>query len=104
MTDVSEEDIGLMRRQGDLADFIRAEVTRARNDCARRRAQVLAHPDLADRLTIAPLNYATAQAWTGYLPPERWNGRHNNSPTRTALVALISEAAQRAHTRYGAAA
>ncbi|MER7174214.1 hypothetical protein [Streptomyces mesophilus] len=104
MTAVSEEDIGLMRRQGDLADFIRAEVTRARDDCDRRRAQVLSHPDLAGRLRTAPFNYPTPHAWTGYLPPDQWNGHRNSSPARTALIALISEAAQRAHTRYGAAA
>lgn len=60
------------------------------------RDLVLAHPDLAQRLTEQPLNYATPQQWTGFVPPEQWGGRRNASPVRDALVEIVAEARRRA--------
>ncbi len=45
---------------------IRAE---ARAAAAERRRRVLAHPDLAQRLTQQPLNFSSPGRWTGYVPP-----------------------------------
>lgn len=81
-----------------------------------RRARVLAHPDLARRLTQPPLSYKRPEQWNGYIAPRllaedacsscsnysrgRCPGHHvakvNDSPRRAALVAIAREAAERA--------
>lgn len=66
-----------------------------REEIAARRAAVLAHPDLAARLTREPIGYARADQWNGYIPPETYNGSHNRSPRRTALLELVTEARAR---------
>lgn len=58
----------------------------------RRRALVLRHPEVARRLTRPPLDYARPEQWTGYIPPESWNGEHNDSPRRAALLDIIAAA------------
>lgn len=66
-----------------------------------RRAAVLAHPDLAERLTQPPLSYAKAEQWNGGIPPkhspEDAGGRvkPNDSPRRAALVEICEEAHRR---------
>lgn len=64
----------------------------ARAECDARRARVLAHADLAARLTEPPLSYTQPQQWTGYVPPRTWGERLNTSPQRAALVEICTEA------------
>jgi hypothetical protein len=59
------------------------------------RAMVLAHPDLAERLTQPPLSYQRPEQWNGFVPPDTFNGQHNDSPRRAALVAIVAEAESR---------
>lgn len=59
------------------------------------REAVLAHPDLAQRLTEPPLGYARPQQWNGFVPPETFNGTRNDSPRRAALVELVEQARAR---------
>jgi hypothetical protein len=59
------------------------------------REAVLAHPDLAERLTQPPLDYAQPSQWNGFVPPEQFNGQNNDSPRRAALVAIVDEALTR---------
>jgi hypothetical protein len=62
---------------------------------AERRARVLAHPDLAELLTVREVGYARPEQWTGYIPPATWNGEHNDSPRRATLTAIAAEAMRR---------
>lgn len=66
-----------------------------REDAEANRAAVLAHPDLAARLTQAPLEYAHPGQWNGFVPPAQFNEALNTSPRRQALVEIVTEA----HTR-----
>jgi hypothetical protein len=59
------------------------------------RDVVLAYPDLAKRLTDSPLDYERPEQWNGFVPPAEFNGVHNDSPRRAALVAIVEEARQR---------
>jgi hypothetical protein len=68
----------------------------AKTRTAANRAAVLAHPDLAEKLTEPPLGYAVAEQWNGGIPAETFNGGHNDSPRRAALAAIVEEAMQRA--------
>lgn len=67
----------------------------AREQAAQRRARVLAHADLADRLTAPPLGYARPEQWNGYVPPATWQEARNGSARRAALVELCAEALRR---------
>lgn len=84
---------------------------------ALRRESVLKYPDLARALTEPPLGFRRPEEWNGYIPPGAMpqdacpqcrndpgrrgcrNPMHtaplNNSPRRTALVALVEEASRR---------
>jgi hypothetical protein len=64
---------------------------------AERRARVLQHPDLAELLTRPEVGYARPDQWTGYIPPEMWCEKRNDSPRRAALVAIATEAKAREH-------
>lgn len=67
----------------------------------RARAAVLAHPDLAERLTMTPLNYAKPEQWNGGIPPKYTpedasrRVEPNDSPRRAALLAIVEEAMSR---------
>lgn len=98
------DDIAAMRRDGDLRDYLRSLREGAAADCARRRALVLRHPDLAARLTEPPLTHTTPEAWTGHIPPATFNGAPNNTPARNALLALVTEAEHRTTQPRGAVA
>lgn len=65
------------------------------SDAATNRRAVLGHHDLAAKLTQPPLDYALADQWNGFVPPELWNGQVNDSPRRAALVELVDEALRR---------
>lgn len=60
-----------------------------------RRRTVLAYADLADRLLEHPLSYRYPSQWTGFIPPEMWQGQPNRAPRRDALVAIYAEACAR---------
>ena len=92
MNEPTEWDIHDLRGQGDLIAYLTAARQRAVADCKRRRARVLADPELAAQLTDV-LRLANAAQWSGYVPPERdGNGWPNNSPIRIALAGLVAAA------------
>ncbi len=60
------------------------------------REAVLAHPDLAERLTQQPIGYVRPDQWNGFVPPETFPDKVlNDSPRRAALVAIVDEALAR---------
>jgi hypothetical protein len=63
--------------------------------CAERRRLVLAHPDLAARLTRLPLAYTAPGQWTGFVPPRVWRDQLNTDPRRLALAGICAEALHR---------
>lgn len=67
----------------------------AREDADANRSAVLAHPDLAARLTQAPLEYTRPEQWNGFVPPAQANEALNTSPRRQVLAEIVTEA----HTR-----
>jgi hypothetical protein len=83
------------------------ECHKARQEHLRRnrdyKARVLAHPDIAARLTEPPMRYTRPDQWSGYIPPQ-WiagagdnpaEGRLNTSPYRAQLVDIMTELVQR---------
>jgi hypothetical protein len=55
--------------RGSRLHTVGTQILRAHTTNQQRRASVLAHPDLAARLTQPPLNYARPDQWNGYIPP-----------------------------------
>lgn len=92
---VDETDVAAMRKEGDLVDFIKLGLRQGRTQAAQRRALILRHPDLAQKLTEQPINCPTPELWDGALPPEMWREERNDSPRRPAILALITEATRR---------
>ena len=98
---LTEQDVRELRRQGDLIALMKQARAAAHAENTRRRALVLRHPDLAERLTQPPISHTTPQHWTGYVPPEYdapsvGGGQPiNTSPARRALAALVAEAEAR---------
>jgi len=78
-----------------LANLVRTTGTAAGELVAERRKLVLAHPDLAVRLTEEPIGYERPEQWTGYVPPLIWNGELNDSARRAALAEICAEALRR---------
>src|SRR5262245_5922729 len=75
-------------------------VAQALENNRRRRARVLAHPDIAKRLTELPLSYAQPEQWSGYIPPATQLDRDGieapyDSPRRDALNAILLAVNQR---------
>jgi hypothetical protein len=68
---------------------------------------IMRYKDIAAKLCAPPLNYDRPEQWHGYIPPaydpERIDGVTplNDSPRRTALLALLEEAAERADAERG---
>ncbi|MGW7001339.1 hypothetical protein ACWGCW_00580 [Streptomyces sp. NPDC054933] len=94
---LSEDDVRAMRQQNDLKAFIAQHLRDAKTANAHRRGMVLAHRDLAAKLTAPPLEFPTPEAWTGFVPPATTcTGAINTAPTRAALVAIVAEAERRA--------
>jgi hypothetical protein len=105
---VSEEHVREVRAQGDLKAMLTAARTYGTDVAVCNRRLVLAHPDLAQKLTEAPCRFATPEMWTGYIGPKWIEGRFgeavlNDSPYRAQLAGLVAEAEQR-HTRKDTAA
>ncbi|MGW1121095.1 hypothetical protein ACWD5B_28960 [Streptomyces tanashiensis] len=99
MTDIDVRDIAALRQQGDLGEFLRqARETEAAANAARKRL-VYRHPDLIDKLRLLGQD-----PWNGRIPPAEWSGAINTSPIRVALLAIVTEAEQRAAGQQQAAA
>lgn len=70
---------------------------------------IMRYPDIRAKLCDPPLGYQRPEQWHGYIPPaycaEDVDGvtRLNDSPRRTALLALLEEAAERADAETGGA-
>jgi dihydroorotase len=93
---ISEDDVRALRQEKDLGRFIRDEKRAAMTRNAHRRGLVLAHADLAAKLTEQPLNFSQPERWTGFIPPATLcTGALNTSPVRPALLALVYAAEQR---------
>jgi hypothetical protein len=60
--------------------------------CQAERERVLRHPDIAKRLCDPPLRYSRPEVWNGFVPPETWQGRHNDAPQRAQLLEIITAA------------
>lgn len=100
MSDLTEADVTAMRQQKDLAAFIKQAGREAAARCAARRALITRHPDLAEQVA----RILGHPHWNGYVAPERdATGRLNDSPIRRRLVAVLTEAEQRATTARSAA-
>ena len=69
-----------------------AALTASEAECAARRAVVLADPDIASRLRDRPLGYRHAEQWTGFVPPETFNGARNQTWEREALAGIVADA------------
>jgi hypothetical protein len=65
------------------------------------RDRVLRHPDIAARLCDPPLRYSRPENWTGYVPPETWQGKRNDAPQRTQLLDIITAAVKREKEAQG---
>jgi hypothetical protein len=95
--ELTEDDIRALQQQKDLGRFIRESLRAGASANTRRKQLVLAHDDLAEQLTQAPIALARADCWSGFMPPERLtDGRVNRSPVRTQLAELVAEAERRA--------
>jgi hypothetical protein len=90
-------------------------VAKSKRESQARRGRVLAHEDLAQRLTTPPLRLSSPRRWSGWIPPrtlaedacthcERDNrrcsglphrARVNDSPVRRQLVDIATEAMTR---------
>lgn len=100
-----------------VAQLWRQAVAKSKRESAARRARVLAHPDLARRLTDAPLGLSDPARWSGWIPPRTlaeeacvycqsgkgnpacrgWphRARVNDSPVRRQFVDIAAEAMRR---------
>lgn len=92
---LSLDDTRAMRKDGDLAAFIKHHMAVARTECARRRGLVLRHEDLAARLTQAPFRFSKPEGWNGFIPPAQWGQSINTDPSRRVLLELVAEAERR---------
>lgn len=79
--------------QGEARDLLSIAIAKAKEECAENRRRVLAHPDLAKRLTQPPIGMSSTDMWNGWIPPEKWREAHNGSPVRRALVKLMEDVA-----------
>lgn len=92
---LSLDDTRAMRKDGDLAAFIKQHMAVARSECAQRRGLVLRYDDLAARLTQAPFRFSKPEFWNGFVPPAQWGQSINSDPSRRVLLELIAEAERR---------
>jgi hypothetical protein len=92
----SDEDILAIRTQGDFVRLWKDTKQREQAKDDARKALVLQHEDLCQRLEQAH-GLSRAECWNGRIPPERLpSGLLNPSPIRTALLAIVAEAERRA--------
>jgi hypothetical protein len=93
--EISFDDVSALVAEGGLREVMTIACKQATADRLERRALVLRHPDLAQRLTQQPLNFTKPEHWNGAIPPETWREMPNDSPLRPALLELVAEAQQR---------
>lgn len=89
------DDSSVTPEQRSWRDLFGPAMAEARARSAERRIRVLAHPDLAARLTHRPLGYDDPHQWSGYVPPRTWHGKLNTAPQRQVLVDICAEALRR---------
>lgn len=82
----------------------------ARQQSVEQVKLIARYPDVRAKLCDPPLSYASPEQWHGYIPPA-YDAEHidgvtplNTSPVRTALLALLEEAAERADVEMRRAA
>lgn len=93
---LSEDDVRAMRQQSDLKQFILNGMRDGAARNAHQRTAILAHPDLAKKLTEPPISLARPEQWSGYIPPAvTCTNAINPSPVRAALWAIAAEAERR---------
>jgi hypothetical protein len=92
---LSLDDTKALRKDGDLAAFIKHHMAAARTEAAHRRGLVLRHPDLAAHLTEAPCRFSKPEFWNGFIPPAQWGQKINTEPSRRILLELVEEAERR---------
>jgi hypothetical protein len=92
---LSLDDTKALRKDGDLAAFIKHHMAAARTEAAHRRGLVLRHPDLAAQLTVAPCRFSKPEFWNGFIPPAQWGQKINTDPSRRVLLELVAEAERR---------
>lgn len=95
MKAISLDDARELIAEGSMREMIRISCAQATSARIARRALVLRHPDLAERLTQQPLNFTRPEHWNGAIPPETWREMPNDSPLRPALLQLVAEAEAR---------
>lgn len=87
-----------MTSQGQLGGWSQP-IREAAEAAAARRARVLAHPDIARRLTDPPLCYRNPEAWNGHVPPATIEGPagpvRNTSRMRLALISILTATQER---------
>ncbi|MGW0577330.1 hypothetical protein ACWD25_15435 [Streptomyces sp. NPDC002920] len=92
-------DARALMAENDAGRFIKHQMAAAQRAAAHRRALVLRHPDLAERLTQPPLRHTTPEHWNGYIPPTTdCTGAINTTACRPVLLALVAEAEARSAT------
>jgi hypothetical protein len=87
-----------VRTAGSRAKQVIDQAQRGLEDAAYLRELVLAHPDLAERLTLPPIDCVSAAHWNGFIPPLMTcaeGGKRNDSPRRPALIEVCAEAMAR---------
>ncbi|MCM1943180.1 hypothetical protein NC239_33755 [Streptomyces sp. G3] len=97
MKDVlSLADAQALMKDGDVGRLIKHHMAEAQRAAAHRRGLVLRYPDLAEKLTQAPINHSRPDVWNGFIPPATdCTGAINTAPCRPALLALVAEAEAR---------
>jgi len=102
---IEEHEVAEMRQQGDWKAYRRAVRSEAMAVCTIRKTAVLAHPDLAEKLTENPCAFSRPELWSGYVPSATVELKHsqraNDSPYRAQLVAIVAEAQIRDGKNYG---
>lgn len=85
----------------DILAAYRRRAAEAREANEVRRACVLKHEDLRERLCQQPLNFARPEQWSGYVAPKTdpaeagGQSRINTASRRAALVEISAEALRR---------
>lgn len=82
--------------------ILRDAAKSARTQTDDQHKLIARYKDIAAKLCDPPLGYDKPEQWHGYIPPA-YDPEHidgvtplNDSPRRTALLALLEEAAERA--------
>lgn len=106
----AQHEADVQRDRSAIMDLWKIARDQSKKDSAARRALVLRHPDLAQKLCSQLIGYSRPENWNGWIPPatvpDMSAGAEgpttsgpgympNDSPRRAALVALVAEAERR---------